>query len=440
MNIGSKVYPYRYPNVKKGILPSSFLIKSFVFFGVIGSLLPLPVVPHSFRFYYLLLPAMIIYFMFIGIKGSTFRYIQISIPLLIYLTISASISLTFNGAEQAQENPMFRLGLLFCLFITTILIASYIDKDNVEYKFNLITLYLKGYFTTLIFGYIFFIGYNNGILTQAFIENFQVMFQEGYGLMRISPGSYPNEYGNVSSFVLSIITLLLMNKKRLKEEKTIFKNRLSSLYILAFGGLTLVALFLTTTRAAYISFGLSLVYLIFSQFNVYKIAKSVFSLSFFSVLLFWFVQNYIYDIMSILRTAYYSFFNEDASAYERFNAWDIGFDNFKDHLLFGLGFGTSGDLHNTYLQMLFEIGVVGVILFFLTFITYMVVHKNKKTVIETTNIKYEIFSKTKNLAILHVLWFATNNHNVNHHLTWFCVLLVLLHTYKVKKKGWKSRL
>lgn len=433
-----------YFNKKEKIVVSSVLTKLFIFLGVMGTLIPIPKVPDSFRFYYIILPIIIIYFCFSGVKRNVFKYIVLSIPLFIYLLVSSwmgygTVNISqLGGQVDANENPFFRLGLLYCLFISTILLASYVKKRDIETKLNLIEIYLKGFFITLIFGYIFFIGYYKGVVSKDLISEFQIQVQGAYGLLRMSPGSYPNEYGNVSSFVLSILTLFFFYKKQLSEEKIIFNKKRDTLFYLFFWIMTLVALFLTTTRSAYLSYVFALIYLIFSQKRLTKIIKSMLLISVAGVIIFWFAQNYIYDIKSIFITAYNAFFNEQSSSYVRFNAWEAGWIEFQKHYAFGIGFGTLGDMHNVYLQMLFEIGLIGILILLFTFVIYFKINHNKVKV-DNSNIKYFLLLKVKNLAVLHVLWFATNNHNLNHHLTWFCVLLLLISNYKILNNKTKKK-
>lgn len=418
---------------------SRMLINAFVFFGVIGNLIPFMSISKAFRFYYTLLPIIILYFILKKNNRIILKYAITCLPLFLYFLASAVFAyfsddiLDMGTASSTEQNPLIRLLLLYCLFLATVALASCADAMDIKHKFDIILLYLRGFFITAIVGFIFFIGFYRGSISLGFISQFQVLVQFGAGgLLRMSPGSYPNEYGTVASFSLSILTLLFFNKQQLRKEGVMFVSRINVIYYTIFWIVSIIALFLSTTRSAYISYVVSFFYINFSQGKVKNILKSALCFS----IIFVCVQLYVYDVSSIFVSAYNSIYTSNGSAAARWQAWMEGWKYFRQNLMFGMGFGKYSISHNTYLQLLFECGISGVAIFFLTFVLMRDMYSSKKnTIDDSATILHEIFLKIRRIAVWHVLWFAMSNHNLNHHLTWFCVLLIFLSNYRLKSSS-----
>jgi O-antigen ligase len=421
-----------------GTALSILLIKSYIFIGILGNLIPLTSALKSIRFYHLLLPVIVVYFLRRKLRIQEFKIIIVTFPLVLYLLISA-IYASYVDSESipafSAQNPLIRFALLYFLFISTVLISSDINRKTIDFKFDLILLYLKGFLITAVVGIFFFVGYYVHLLSVDFILKFQVQVQFGAGgLLRISPGSYPNEYGTVSSFALSVITLLFINKKQLLRERILFITRTQTAFYVMCWILSITVLFLATTRSAYISFVLSLIFISYTQKARSKKVNTLLKMIALFVIVYVIVQRFLYDIKSIFVSGFNSFVELDGSTGSRIEAWMSNLKYFSDNPMFGVGFGRLLDTHNYYLQLLCEIGLTGLILFAITFVIIRNIHLGKKSIIEAPQtIKYELLSKVKSLAILHVLWFATNNHNLNHHLTWFCVMLILISTPMPKR-------
>lgn len=401
---------------------NNILIKGFIVLGPIGKLIPIWSNMHSFRFFYLLLPIGVIVFLFNTKKNAkSLQRIKICVPLIFYSILSAFIATAFYDIEMIDSNnPILRIILFLFLFLFVILASEVAEKFNEEKKIKLIFLYIKGYTISLIVGYVMFIGYYLNVFSLNILEPYHVLLQMGYGLLRFSPGSYPNEYGIVSSFVLSIITLLMIKKNVLQE---IYGKNIRCKFLLYFLWIgTLVALFLTTTRAAYIAYLLTLVYLCCEGANIFSMMKRFLLVLIIGFILLILCQVYLYDVVSILTVGYETFTDENASAYERFYAWNEAQEKFEGLWLFGLGFGMANGIHNVYLQSIFELGIIGTLIVIFT-IFILAIYENKYK-----NNKSGFLLVVRNIGLIHVLWFAMSNHNLNHHLTWFCVLLCYICT------------
>lgn len=402
-----------------------FLIKCFAFFGPLGRLIPISDSLYSLRFFYILLPVGTLIFLFYK-KGNQnlIKRIGFLLPAFFYVLLSSFVVVSLDGYYDINnENPIIRFFLFLLFFMFTVFAANIVSKYTEKGKIKLIYLYIIGYLISLLIGYVMFIGYYLGAFSVDTLERFHVLLQFGYGIMRFSPGSYPNEYGIVTSFVLSIFTFLLLN---IKERKLIGINNHN---LLLMYGLILLALLLTTTRAAYIAYFITVIYLIFRKGQSYVIAKRFLIMTVIVGSILFALQNYVYDILDVFTRGAYALSDEQASAYQRIHAWKNAMDDFTSgNIFWGLGFGMANYIHNVYFQLFFELGLLGFLFLFVGFVLFC--YSENKNLKKTS----ELLRVVKNIGIWHVSWFAISNHNLNHHLTWFVFLLYLGIKWSARKE------
>ncbi len=379
--------------------PKWALTLLFVALGPLGNILTPHFLPPSFRAYYFILPCFPIFYFFM--KERLMKTFAILLPFLIYCFSSAILVEKFGAPNEPHTT--FRFFLLFCQFLFVLGAASHLKE-----KRQIITLlktYLLFYSISLALGYVFFFGYYLDWVPLSFITRFTVLTQFGFGLLRFSPGSYPNEYGIVSSFVLSILALIFFEKRL--EEFGFSRRWFFCLFFAVF-----FAFLLTTTRAAYLSFFVSATYIAWKSGKFFKIFSYTSAMigSFFGLLLFAKI-----NMFQILLVGFGQKFNE-GSLGERYLIWQETIEKVQDHSFWGAGFASLTNVHNVYLQLFFELGFVGMALllgsFFLTSIESFLRYSNQIT-------EDPFFSKIRLIGLINVLSFALSNHNFNHHLTWF---------------------
>ncbi|MEC9358092.1 MAG: O-antigen ligase family protein [Pseudomonadota bacterium] len=415
------------------INPQAVVYAGFCLLGPIGALIPVPGLPSSFRFYYALLPIGIVVFACRGINRKVFTDFLIMMPVVVYMVISAGILYAYHDVSDLSndDNPIVRVGLFTSMLLFALALGSYLWRNEPRSAESAIAervlglrLVLLGYVITLAAGYVFFVGYYLGVLSVEFIDKFQVLTQFGYGLLRFSPGSYPNEYGIVSSFMLSIWTLLIMQRIPLKQARSKLSlpmALLGPLYIL-----TLAALFLTTTRAAYVAYVAALAYLVLRGGTAATKLKRVSIAAVAALVLVIGAQSY-YDVLGLIEQGIRAFSDPNASAASRFVAWRYAWLQFCDSPLVGTGFGSQHGIHNTYLQFFFELGVLGSVLIGIAGLLLLGRYAQRpRRSGDQDSEDLSVLRVAKNLALLHVLWFAMSNHNLNHFLTWLCVLLMYM--------------
>ena len=415
--------------VERRLPLASRLVFWFAFLGPIGSLVPLPGVPTAFRFYYLMLVPGIVILLAQGMPRRAFHHLLIVAPLLTYMMVSAVYAyVAFAGFIDASEgNPLVRFALFLCLLVFTMLAGEQARRFTLARKLKVVSTFMNGYLISLVAGYIFFAGFYAHLFSLEFLARFEVLVQMGFGLLRFSPGSYPNEYGVVSSFALAVLTLLLVYRKDLRGTDPIFRRIQSTPWLILWFLLTLAALFLATTRAAYISYLVSVLYIGMSQGGLRKplvfLARTIGA----GALLLLCVQPF-FDVIGILAGGYRAFFDQNAFANGRINAWRVALAFFMEHPYLGVGFGFVDMMHNVYLQLLFGLGIAGTCLLMLTALVLFLrsARRRPKTAPAPPASGQLLLVRISTVALIHVLWFAMGNHNLNHFLTWFAVLLAYM--------------
>ncbi len=383
------------------------LIFSFAFLGPLGNLLTPHILPTPFRSYYFLLPAFPLFFW--QFRAKQLKVLILFAPFLFYCCLSAFCVELFG--EPTEPFPLFRFFLL--LFNLCFVVAASLGPNTLEETVSLLNLYLKSFFVSLGIGYFFYLGFYSGFLSFPLLERFSVLTQFGYGLLRFSPGSYPNEYGTLASFVLSILTLHLV-----KPCYGLYLKKKQTLFLFA---LTFIALLLTTTRSAFIGYLFSLFYICFTIKRFLKILKWL-AVSIVSVFILFkcFGINFFQILISGFSFASF----QDGSAAERLLHWHETFENFKLDPYFGTGFASLTNLHNVYLQLLFEMGIFGLLILLGTFILW--VSHFSFSFLKKCNDPHQFFFRSfRALGLIQILWFAISNHNLNHHLTWFILFLFI---------------
>jgi O-antigen ligase len=377
-----------------------FLIYAFVFLGPLGILLTPRFMPGAFRSYQFLLFLFPVFF--IKFRIPDWKMIFSFLPLLFYCITSAFFTHQRPFYEDAY--PLFR-SFLFLSQTLFMLGAAYCYLEDKE---KLIKIYCGGYFISLAVGYLFFLGYCTHLISLETVERFSIEAQIGWNLLRFSPGTYPNEYGNISSFVLSVLLVFYARKKKFLTLTMII--------------LTFIAFLLTTTRAAYLSFIFCLVFLSFVSREIRKLMAF---LSTIGIAILFCLRIYSIDFIKIFIGGIKAISFSEGSVGIRAAAWAKGFFDLNQHLFFGNGFGSDIYAHNIYLELLFELGIIGVLLLIVTIVFYLSSYsvglkhfwREKKT----------FMGVITTISLIHVFLFALTNHNLHHHLTFFSFLLFNLY-------------
>lgn len=383
----------RLPNVIR-FHPKLALLFAFVALGPLGNLLTPSLFPPSFRLYYFLLPLFPLFYL--PAQERIAKMVALLIPLVFYSFFSACLVEAIG--TPSEPFPLFRWALLFCQ------IFFIIGASSLAQGMPLLKIYITSYFLSLVAGYILFLGYYFNLVSLEQMNRFTVLTQFSFDILRFSPGSYPNEYGIVSSFVLSLLTLFLM-------ERSPFSKTTTRLFFF----LTFLAFLLTTTRAAYLAYLVCLLYLSMKSGRFFK---HFFSFSLFAILIGALLRLFRFDLTQILRLGFSQKITE-GSLGERYLSWKEAIAHASQSPLLGTGFASLTNIHNVYLQLLFELGLLGSLLLLINLFANALQRYPRLS-------PNPFFRKVQIVGLIHILSFAASNHNLNHHLTWFVCLLGLL--------------
>jgi hypothetical protein len=407
------------------------IIKLFVFLGPIGNLISLPGI-NSFRLFYIIsaigIPILLMSNSTRKYKNEIISNFLISLPFFVYacLSILWSDAPIDSSTSAVSDIPLVRLFLLYSLYLFSLLSSFFILKNfSREETIILIKIYLKGYLISLFMGYLFQIGYGVGILSMESIEKFQVITDTAYGILRFSPGSYANEYGNVSGFVACLLIFIILNgqfflsmagEEFTKKNFYIFYNKNELSIILIF---VIVAFFLTFTRTVYLSILIGLLYSMSRVKNIKKLFRNIIFVSVFFIIILVAGAKFI-DIGGILSVGFEQIFSGEGSAGERYGLWSTYYEEFLRNPIWGIGYGTTSfNLHNNYLQIFFELGIVG------TFLCILAISPTVKGIyLAFTNDSNSPVKYFTILALINVLIFGSSNHSLNHHLTWLSIMFI----------------
>ena len=404
------------------IRPQWTLVFLFSFLGPLGNLLTPHFFPAAFRAYYFLLPLCFLFFF--PLKEKSVRILSFFLPFFLYSFVSCVIVSQIGSTDEDQT--LFRFFLLLFQFLFVLGASFYLEKT--QQVFSLLKVYLKAYLLSQWIGLFFFTGYYLHLVPLSFIERFSVLTQFGFGVLRLSPGSYPNEYGVVSSFALSLLFLIFL-KHRLR----LFS--FSSFSFFLFCTTTALALFLTTTRAAFLSCFTTLLYLFYSvkkeKEKGHNTLKLTVYLSILALSISLITAQLRLGIFRVIKAGFCQRIDQ-GSLGERYFTWIRSVEQAKDHPFWGTGFASLTNIHNVYLQLAFELGIIGcgVFLFSLlsSFLNPFLVFPPK-----IVDQDFDFLKKVRNIGLIHVLSFAMSNHNLNHHLTWF-VLFICLSSLNLQNK------
>jgi len=381
------------------------LLYSFVFFGPLGVILSPPFLPNAFRFYYFFLPLFPIFFL--RLKESAWKAILTFIPFFFYCIVFAYF--TENKSVPQEVQPLFRSGLFITQYLFTFGAAFCVNACAQE-KRRILCLYLTGFFLSLVVGYTLFWGNYLGFVPMKTISRLCIELQTEKQVTeifwRFSPGSYPNEYGNVSSFVLSVLILLLAERKNF------------SLFLYLFICMAFVSLIFSTTRAAYLSFCVTLIYLCLISLPVRRIFLKLVCLG--GCIVFILMRFFSFDFLHTLVQRFGHISLKTGSSGVRIAEWIKGFNQLGHTPLWGTGFGHNIFAHNVYLELLYEMGVIGCMLLLISFIHYFSEHylQIRKKFFAQTDKREVLYNRITVIGLIHVLLFAITNHNMHHHLTW----------------------
>lgn len=373
------------------------VLNFFFFIGPTGTLFILSVL-DSFRLFYFFSPFVLLVLLMQKFLSQqvkwTFLFLLFYTSLIIFSFFSAPFELFSTPYTKA---PFLRVLIHLINFYCFIFLSLYFRKKGLQ---KLLDYSMWGYIVTLIIGFLFYILFINGFINFKLFSMTTFLPQSGYGFWRFSPGTYPNEWGVISSFFTLLILMKLHKKPSLNFTFYLF--------------LSFIGMVLATTKAAYLCFAVC-----FAIYIVTNLDKKGFIAAFIGLLSVtgFLFKSYILIFIEILVVGFGSIKQLSGSSLARVEELNTFWDLFKENFVFGLGFelqGTGG-IHNNFVGYFFQFGIIGFVLLVTVFILFFAFISTQKTALEkTSEIKYSLL-----FLGVHFFLFGLTNHNKNHFLTLF---------------------
>jgi hypothetical protein len=331
---------------------------------------------------------------------------------------------------ELSSNPFLRFIIIFILFLSFYFIFyNFISNNHPIKLYYLYKLSLFGFLTVFILGLIVYIPTVIGLIPIEFWKKFVTVYQIAYGYLRFSPGTYPNEFGVLSSFFSIVSIMFFIIEKKYKY----------IILLLIF----LMGIALASTRISYVTFGMSiLIIFVFYFRNINFIF--IFFLSFIlSILLLIFLDNYFnFNFYNVLMTGINSIsslegYTKGSSAI-RLESYAIATDKFLKSPYLGLGFESPhvAMMHNLILQLFYGYGLFFSAIMVITIILFVIMVRSKtiknqfSILLRIDNKLHKYFKVMIWVLFIHVFLFGLTNHNQAHFLTWLFFGQLLLNLNK----------
>lgn len=412
------------------------LVKLIFFFGSTGMFFIFFLQMGSFRLFYILATVLIMYRLLID-KTYNKNLLLVGSLLILVTFISTLIGLMGPTTDETlAANPIVRMIVIFMLFFSFYTIFfKYLSNYDAIFTYQLYKTSLYGFLLVLILGLMLFGLYLTGKISQDIYANFTTLYQEAYGYVRLSPGTYPNEFGVLGSF-FSILSILFY----IVEKKKIY------IYISL---ICLVGVLLATTRAAYLTYAVSILWMMVSFGTNLRLLKFISILILGMGLMVILLNQYFqFDFMGILNTSIDSIANNESSSKERVDDYTKGANLFLNSPFFGLGFesNSASMLHNLPLQLIFGYGIIFSLLILILLFIFIKLCRAKainSIFMQSIENNYNMYFFFKNITIIlgiHVLLFGLTNHNQSHFLTWIFFGQLLILKYSKTRNNFSRKL
>ena len=301
-----------------------------------------------------------IWFMYIGIhRSAQVLFLAAFFPVLSLLYIqNYDWIFLYQLNEQQTDSSLLRLVSYLALLLYSATIYTAILRNKALYiKFA--DYYVIGTLLASLVGFFIFYWVLKGSLSYAGLEpisaGVHIVNIGGISFYRFNPGANVNEFSMILAYAIFLMPFTSFSKKT--------KLWLASLFLLLE--------FATLTRAAWLALVLSS----FVAFFFLSRLKRNFKYLFITLTIFVIIFVLIYQVSDQVRFLLESRTSMDigASGQERLEKFAYVFNHLYEsnfRLLFGYGWATNMYVHNVYLQLLYETGMLGLILFMVAMLLY----------------------------------------------------------------------
>ncbi len=386
----------------------------------------------SFRLFYILCLIYIIY-SFLYRRKTYSKNLLIMGFVMFFATLFSvfwAFFFDFPSDLKLSLNPFLRFNIILILFLSFyFMFHDFISNNHPVKLYDLYKLSLFGFLTVFILGLMVYIPTLIGLISIEFWKKFVTIAQTAYGYLRFSPGTYPNEFGVLSSFFSIVSIMFFIIEKKYKY----------IIFLLIF----LMGMALASTRISYVTFSVSILIVYVFYFRSKNLLLIFFTSLISIILLLIILDSYFnYNFHNVLMTGINSIsslegYTQGSSAI-RLEYYEIATDKFLKSPYLGLGFESPhlAMMHNLILQLLYGYGLfLSVVM--VVIITLFVRIVRSKTIKNQFSILLRIDSKLHKyfkvitwVLFIHVFLFGLTNHNQAHFLTWLFFGQLLLNLNK----------
>lgn len=302
------------------------------------------------------------------------------------------------GVDQTDSVGL-RLVTLALLVMYFMFVYGVILRNRSIVK-DIATKYIQGTIVACMIGVPIFIGVWNGVIA---VEDLLPISADTHivdGFYRFNPGANVNEFSMILAFAIFLLAFVS------------FSGVVKNFLFIAF----LIFEFATLTRASWIALIIAAIGMVLVK--DYSRRNLIYGLFFFFVIVVVFYMLYlsspVVQDLIISRTT----LDMGASGEDRLDKFQYVFDRTSEspfRLLLGYGWSTNLYVHNVYLQLLYEIGIVGLFVYVIFFLGLF-----RKVVLLHAG-------KIKEVSVAILLFIgvcAIAHHTLYHVQTWFMLALV----------------
>jgi len=264
---------------------------------------------------------------------------------------------------------------------------------KIVFKYSFIS-----YLISLVFGIFQQIGYYLKFYNPNDYIGYHSTFVDFYGpFLRISPGTFANEYGQIIQSVCICLVIYFSKYK-------------ANLFLKIVFIFSLLALVLNFTRISWFIF---LLFCIFYFIKKNKL-KIILYISILSIFLFYLENKFglLSYFLIIDRINEIINLSEETSTGIRYNQWIESLNIYENNLLIGIGLGSKIETHNILIEILSEtgfIGFYGLLIFYISIFSYF--YKNFKN-------KENFYSSCAIFIFISNMLFDLTNHGLYHFILW----------------------
>lgn len=319
--------------------------------------------------------------------------------------------------EGAAENPVVRVLVIGNLMFGFYFIGHFITELSQEVSVvRILDRSFYGFITVFFLGLALYLLVIRGVVPATVYAHFVSLEQTGYGYLRLSPGTYPNEFGVLCSFFAVYAFISYGYERRL--------------WVVPIAFCFVLGIFLTSTRTAYITFFVGALTLFVLHPSFWFKARLFFMGLIGAGVVVGGLKLIGFNVIQVIVSGFQAALNtNEGSVATRQQTWTAAIENFNYVPGLGVGFESpdASFLHNLPLQLLYGLGIWGLAVMLVLFGIFFASLERRAggRVADQSARDMAQFRMIRLVLAEHVVLFGLTNHNQAHFLTWLLFALFI---------------